>query len=590
MPIIEIDGVGRVEVGNEFVSMPRDQQDAFVASITQSASKGMKASGDVGPSMGESAGRGAVQGATFDFADEIAGLGAASPLPGSAAGKTTFGAMGAPDVIAGGVRMLAEKLGLGSGASQSYTAERDRVRAENDAAQKANPISYGAGQVGGSVATAVIPGTQIARGASLGRQVGQGAAIGAGMGAAQGAGGAKELSDIPGAAATGAGIGAAVGVGAPLLARGLSRVVTPLPISAERQGAVNTLAQEGIDLTAGQRTGNKALRWLESTLGDMPGAGGAAARMQERQGEQFTSAVMRRAGSNATRATQNTIDDAFTRVGGVFDDVGSKYAPKIDKAFADDIGNAVADYVGLVTQNNRAPIFTQAVEDILRVAQQEGGSIPGRMYLDLRSRLNKAARAALRGQNGDPALADALFGIQSALDAALARVASPADALRLQAARRQYANLIPIAKASTMAGEAVGEGILTPGAVRTQVAGQNRMNFARGRGELAELAKAAQAAMSPLPNSGTAPRQNMQNLLSLAGAGAGGSMAGIEGAIGGVLAPALAGRILFSRPVQSYLGNQVAAQISPTLGLLAAAPLRQQSIERARLNGLLGAR
>lgn len=52
MPIIEIDGVGRVEVGDEFLKMDPAAQDAFVGSITQSAKGGAKSSEDAPPPPG----------------------------------------------------------------------------------------------------------------------------------------------------------------------------------------------------------------------------------------------------------------------------------------------------------------------------------------------------------------------------------------------------------------------------------------------------------------------------------------------------------------------------------------------------------
>lgn len=66
--------------------------------------------------------------------------------------------------------------------------------------------------------------------------------------------------------------------------------------------------------------------------------------------------------------------------------------------------------------------------------------------------------------------------------------------------------------------------------------------------------------MKPLPQSSTAPRQNIQNIMSIIGGAAGGAAGGLPGAMAGIAAPAVAGRVLMSRPVQAYLGNQVLAR------------------------------
>lgn len=88
---------------------------------------------------------------------------------------------------------------------------------------------------------------------------------------------------------------------------------------------------------------------------------------------------------------------------------------------------------------------------------------------------------------------------------------------------------------------------------------QDRRGYARGRGDFSDLARAAEAIMKPLPQSGTAPRQYVNKLISLLSVGIGGATAGLPGAVAGVAAPAVGWRVLMSRPVQAYLGNQALA-------------------------------
>ena len=149
-------------------------------------------------SLGEYAGalgRGAAQGASLGFADELAGAGktAMQYLSDQMYGKR-------PKSIDD---MVAE-----------YKRNRDEYRAGDIAAKEKHPWLYNGGQLGGSVATAFIPwmgALNVSKGATglnfLAQSVGKGAL----QGALAGAGEANELSDVPEQAERGAKWGAAMG-------------------------------------------------------------------------------------------------------------------------------------------------------------------------------------------------------------------------------------------------------------------------------------------------------------------------------------------------------------------------------------------
>lgn len=112
------------------------------------------------PSILESVGRGALQGASFGFADEIAGALGAAFTP------------------------------------KTYRQARDESRAAYAAAKEANPKAYVAGEIGGGLASAVIPGGVLGKAAeggaaaveaapTIGRLALKGAATGAAYGGAQ---------------------------------------------------------------------------------------------------------------------------------------------------------------------------------------------------------------------------------------------------------------------------------------------------------------------------------------------------------------------------------------------------------------------
>lgn len=128
---------------NDFVDAPTPSGPTGIASpndfIDEPAAPPTR---DVG--MGESALRGAGQGLTLNYSDELLGLGKAlfSDIKDTIKGKDTRGTF-----------------------AQHYKAERDAERQANNEAREANPWTYGLSELGGGVASSVIPGLGIAKGA-----------------------------------------------------------------------------------------------------------------------------------------------------------------------------------------------------------------------------------------------------------------------------------------------------------------------------------------------------------------------------------------------------------------------------------------
>lgn len=98
-----------------------------------------------------------------------------SGLRGAAQGAS----LGFADEITGGTEALLEKAkGNPQALLDLYRKSRDESRANFDAAQKANPGSYMGGELGGSLATAFVPGLNIAKGASLAARAGMASGLG----------------------------------------------------------------------------------------------------------------------------------------------------------------------------------------------------------------------------------------------------------------------------------------------------------------------------------------------------------------------------------------------------------------------------
>jgi hypothetical protein len=239
--------------------------------------------------------------------------------------------------------------------------------------------------------------------------------------------------------------------------------------------------------------------------------------------------------------------------------------------------NATAQEYARLLPSQQKSIFVEMGNDIADRFKSGGGSMSGKDYQAIRSRLSRMANSY---KNSDPEFSSALRGLRNALDSGMERSINPADAGAWSELRRQYANMKTLENAIGGAGgEEAAMGLISPARLRMAASSGNRGGYARGQGDFAELAKAGQAVMSPLPNSGTAARTAVRNLGSPMLAGGGALAGGIPGLVAGLAAPTLAGKALMSAPMQRYLSNQaVSGASNPVREAIIAALLRGGTI------------
>jgi hypothetical protein len=346
---------------------------------------------------------------------------------------------------------------------------------------------------------------------------------------------------------------------------GAASLISPPRLSPERAAAVRTLESAGVPMTAGEYTGSTPLRYMEATLSDMPFAGGKAAAVKSQQGEALANEVMARTGSPGELMTRETADAAKARLKTTYDDITSRNSMVVDNKLGQDIMDVARSYDNAVNVGNQRPVVYNEISKLLNA---QGSSLPGPQYQQWRSSLGRAARDLYR-RGGDSASADALKGLQKALDSGFERsVSNPADAALLKETNRQYSAIKGVQKGLDRAGgdPLLGQLGANPGAtLRAMATGPT------GHRGFTDLADAANTILKPLPNSGTA--QRMGNILTL------GTLVG-DFAHGGVpiatalrmgIPPILA-RGLLSEPVQNLLKNQRFAGIkaNPQGGLLPA--------------------
>jgi hypothetical protein len=366
-------------------------------------------------------------------------------------------------------------------------------------------------------------------------------------------------SEAAGQLAEGTGLEPAARIAASVVApAAVGRVITPVRTNPTRAPFVQALEAEGVPLTAGDRTGSRALRGAENTLGNAIGSGGAAEHAAEETARGFNSAVARRMGENADNLGPETMQRAADRIGQQFNDLSARNTLQYDPQMGQDIAAVSQTYWRSLPPAQRQ-IFADWREAILDHLRQNQATIPGDLYQTTRSQLSRTANNIAQS---DPELSRALGGLRNALDNAMSRSVRPEDAAAWNTAREQYGNMKTVERAMGGAGAGPATGNVSPQQIRTAAASGNRQAYVRGQSDLGELARAGEAVLRPIPNSGTAERSHAISLAS-------GIATGIPTAImtgdprtalvglGAALGPGVAGRALMSRPVQAYLGNQV---------------------------------
>lgn len=345
-----------------------------------------------------------------------------------------------------------------------------------------------------------------------------------------------------------------------------ARMATPAPADAGRAAAVQNLQQNGVTaLTAGQRTGDNRVRWIEDATAMVPGGGGRATAMQNQAADQFTRAALARAGIEADRSTPQVIDRAFRDIGQEYHNFGNgaviTRSPQLERRL-DDI---VRRY-----QRNTPPTMQRnaiggIASDVVEATRSETGLL-GQQLTRYRSELRQLQRSL----KGDPDAARAVGEMVDAFDGALMRsLPRPQRQQTMQQLRdlnTRYRNLLAIEDAASVAGEGATAGLISPAALRTAVKKANKREYVRGRHPMADLARSGAAVLQPLRSSGTAERTFAQGVINspstmlsgMAGgfAGGGDPTTMIAAAMAPWMVKAATARGIMSGPAQRYLGNQ----------------------------------
>ena len=265
---------------------------------------------------------------------------------------------------------------------------------------------------------------------------------------------------------------------------------------------IATLQREGIPLTAGDITGNKNLRVVESQL---------SSGRNEAQDTALKQAAFNRAGETigdrSIKGKDGAVDTMMKRTGGVFDTLAGRNTLYADPQLSTDLTDVYRKYNGMPGLYspevvNAVTAATGRVQQVL----QHGGVISGPDYRTLRSDLRDAAMNAT-----DTDKAQGLHAVTNALDSAMERSVqanNPSDAGAFAKANRDYRNALVLQ-------DWAGAANMTP-ATLAQSAKRiyGKKQYVRGMDDFSDLAEAARNVMKQYPDSGTASRASVEKALA----------------------------------------------------------------------------
>lgn len=483
--------------------------------------------------------------------------------------------------------------GVGQIAGVVPQADVDAAKSRDTALMKT-----GAG-LGGNIAgnasifapTAFIPGANTYTGAAL---------VGSGMGALQ-----------PVATGESRGVNAAIGGGAGIagqaIGRGISRVIQPIKnaLGPQENQLVQAAGREGIPLTAGQRTGSRPLQITESVMENLPFTSGPQLAQREAQQRAFTKAALGKAGVVGDSAEASVLLDQKKNLGVRMGDIAKQNSLDFNRGLSDRLSGIVQEAKGHLPPQDAEKV-AGTVNQILQnikpgspervvassVLSESGApftnTIPAVPSGPMSGTNYQGWRGPLRGLASEGGATGRYYGqIRSALDSAFKDQLSGLDGEAFKEASRKYANLKTIIDAMGGAGNLPAKGQVAPAQLSAALARSvGRENKALGVGDMNELARVGQSFVrEQIPNSGTAQRQFIQNLITgnvagaLPGAGIGYYEGGSEGALlGGMLGAGVtmggprALQMLINSPAgQAYLANGLAKVPPQVLNAIPAA-------------------
>jgi hypothetical protein len=312
----------------------------------------------------------------------------------------------------------------------------------------------------------------------------------------------------------------------------------------------------GIPVTAGQISSAPSARFLDSVLQRLPFTG-YASRTADQQSA-FNRAVAQTFGENTDTITPQTIRNAKTRIGQVFDDVATRTgAINVDPAFLGDLHHIEMNARSVLPSTEVAPLRAQ-MRNIADTIDFPSGTISPESYQAL---TRKGAPLDRAMQSKDPNVRFYAGQIRDAVDDVMQRSAPPDAVQDLVEARSQYKamkTVEPLAKKATT-------GDISP----ALLLGKVNASYSGNGAALGEIGRIGQRFLKEPPSSGTSERLMAMHALRL-GLGA----AGLGGA--------------YEFDPENFQRNALLAGLALGAGRGGSAILRSNMLANAMIRGGLG--
>lgn len=338
-----------------------------------------------------------------------------------------------------------------------------------------------------------------------------------------------------------------------------------------RAGNVAALEQMGVPLTPGQVSGNPAAQTIESVMRYLPTSAPTVARVEDQQMRAYTRNVMRQAGIDSDIATPEVLSKARQDFSKRYNALEEKTQLKGDQQLFDDLLAVERNYV-VGFPDTIKPVYKARVDEILKYAAGEKAG-DGQTYHRLQSTLSEEIARASRST--DPSAGyytEALKGLQTALGDAMERSAPAGMRDEWRDLNRKYAIFSRVEDTMARAGQdKLNTGFIPPQQLAAVERVRNPRAFVEGGDPFTDYVRAAAAVLpDPVPNSGTAQRSFMQDLLTGGKRGAPAAAAGGAAQAAGIAAidPLLSLGIPYLTAKQWY-GRPMMADMQGLLGLQA---------------------
>lgn len=287
------------------------------------------------------------------------------------------------------------------------------------------------------------------------------------------------------------------------IGQGVGRVAQPTrpaEISQTQRLANEAADRLGVKLSAGEASGNRALKWAESASADMPIASGMATRRVTANQKAMNQAVLRQLGQSGDEITEGVLAKARTDIGGEYDRILAPAKITLDNSFRQEVKAIGGSKVMRQLSKDMHGDSVGAMLDQFRNMPQGKIKVSGEWFQQNKSALDDAVRSAY--QTGQTGKARALEQFEKALDRAAMRSLPDADKAAYKAAQKQWATLRGLE-----AGKVVENGNVMPGRLNSYLETRYKGAYKEGKikGDVADVARLG-LVLRGLPQSGSTPR------------------------------------------------------------------------------------